>query len=243
MKLTILLIDDDLWSSKRLLKLFNNYFLDITVISDLKYTNTTNENIQEVQIDILLFNIDIGPKELKFILKDIYPSKPYIILIYNTPIYTFSPTNFEITSYLLKPISLDELSVAINLVKNRLTKDLFYEKNNGSNSKSKFIGFTELGNIMVIQTDDILFLKSQKNETYFHLSNGQVKKSNKRIGEYEKILPPNIFIRVHRQYIVNMSHTSRIIYDKNMNILFDLSTYKVPVSFRKHKLVLNFLKI
>ena len=64
-------------------------------------------------------------------------------------------------------------------------------------------------------TKEILFLKADNNTTDFHMANDSVTTSFKTLKTYENVLPIN-FKRIHKSYIVNSSHVSRINFGKSV---------------------------
>lgn len=244
--LTVAILDEDEWSLQRLSKTLKHHFPEIKVDLYSKYTELTQQNIISKRPHLLIFNLDMGLDPLKELTDSILPLQPYIILTCNDQQQVLKLPKLEIISYLPKPIVFEDLQDAIWITKRRLEKDLIYEQNKAktqSESGGKFIGFTEMGNIQVIQINDILFLKSNGEQTYFYLTNGREKKAHKRIGKYEKVLPQNMFIRTHKQYIVNMYYVSHINTVPRLSVVLKLHNKHIPLSFRKKNELLTLINI
>lgn len=244
--LTVSILDEDEWSLKSLSKILNNHFSKITVDVHTACTKETTRIIIAKRPQLMIFNLQLGLESLKNLTEALIPYQPYIILTCNYQQNILKLPKLEIISYLLKPIVFEDLQDAIWITKRRLEKDMVYEENKAkiqSENGGKFIGFTEMGNIQVVQINDILFLKSNGEQTHFFLTNGREKKAQKRIGKYEKILPRETFIRVHKQYIVNMDHVSHINTVPRLSVVLKLNNKYIPLSFRKKNELLSFINI
>jgi len=66
-----------------------------------------------------------------------------------------------------------------------------------------------------LKTNNIIFLKADNNTTDFFLKNNRTVNAYKTLKTYEELLPNN-FLRIHKSYIVNSNHVSRINYGKSI---------------------------
>lgn len=66
-----------------------------------------------------------------------------------------------------------------------------------------------------LDTNNILYLKSDNNTTDFFMKDGSVISAFKTLKSFEKRLPKD-FIRVHQSYILNSRYVSRINYGKSI---------------------------
>lgn len=64
-----------------------------------------------------------------------------------------------------------------------------------------------------LNTDEVLFLKADNNTTDFYMSDGSIVNSFKTLKTYENTLPKE-FLRIHKSYIINRNHVSRIQFGK-----------------------------
>ena len=82
-----------------------------------------------------------------------------------------------------------------------------------------------------IYCDDIVFFESNAHSLLIHLKNGQTHKTRKTMSELLDILNSNNFVRVHRAYVVNLSHIFQI---SQLSLKMHYYEHSVPVS-RSHK--------
>lgn len=95
-----------------------------------------------------------------------------------------------------------------------LRKSMMRFKKESNENCTKTICLQSYKDYHYINTDTILYLKSDNNTTDFFLQDGRIISAYKTLKIFEESLPDN-FIRVHQSYIVNVNHVSRINYGKS----------------------------
>ncbi len=80
-----------------------------------------------------------------------------------------------------------------------------------------------------LNTNDILYLKSDNNATDFFMRDGNVISAFKTLKSFEQQLPES-FIRIHQSYILNSRYVSRINYGKGMCTLRNERRDELPFS-------------
>nr|WP_299167308.1 LytTR family DNA-binding domain-containing protein [uncultured Allomuricauda sp.] len=80
-----------------------------------------------------------------------------------------------------------------------------------------------------LDTNDILYLKSDNNATDFFMRDGNVVSAFKTLKSFEEKLPES-FIRIHQSYILNSRYVSRINYGKSICTLRNENEQELPFS-------------
>ena len=91
-----------------------------------------------------------------------------------------------------------------------------------------------------LDTNDILYLKSDNNATDFYMYNGKNITAFKTLKSFEDILPEN-FVRIHQSYILNSNYISRINYGKGLCTLYYGKEEEIPFS-KSYKSKIDLLK-
>ncbi|MGK0324948.1 MAG: DNA-binding LytR/AlgR family response regulator [Polaribacter sp.] len=107
--------------------------------------------------------------------------------------------------YILKPFNHFELKKTL----------LRFEKNQPESSSICLKSFTEY---IFLSAKDILFLKADNNTTDFHLKDGSIVMCCQTLKSFEKTLP-NIFVRIHKSYMVNVTFIAKIHFSKFQCVL------------------------
>jgi DNA-binding LytR/AlgR family response regulator len=93
----------------------------------------------------------------------------------------------------------------------------------------------------LIETDQILYCKSNNSYTTFYLLNGEAITVSSSMKEIEKRLDHHNFIRPHQSYLVNVKYIKAV--QKNNACEFILKNgNRIPVSIRKRVRVIRFLE-
>lgn len=84
-----------------------------------------------------------------------------------------------------------------------------------------------------INLGDIMFIRADKKHIII-VTTLKCYSSYLSIGEVEKVLPINLFCRIHRSYIISLSHT-----DAFDNELAYLGKYKIPIAEQYRNVLRN----
>jgi len=182
-----------------------NDFEDFTCIGVTdNYKNSMTTILKEAP-NLIFFNIDNAIDEpFHFIneLNSYSDDFPSFIAISSSKDKAYKAIKSGFDDLLLCPLSALEIRKSVMV---------FQKKNRRKNKKS--ICLKSYKDYQYLQTDEILFLKADNNTTDFHMNDGTIISAFKTLKSYEEILPKNFF-RVHKSYILNKNHVSRIQYGK-----------------------------
>jgi len=153
--------------------------------------------------------------------------------------YALKALKIGAIDYILKPVDVEELQVALK----KVTKLSFAEqkqqlnlaKQVWTNDESKLI-LSLHDSFQVIDLRELLFCESDKGYTTFYCSDNKKYVVSKTIKEFEERLFKNNFIRPHQSFIVNLDYINK--YDKS-GIIHLKNGKKIPVSSRKREQFLN----
>lgn len=145
--------------------------------------------------------------------------------------------------YLLKPVDIEDLQVALQKVAKlsvvEQQKQINTVKQVLNNNNSQLI-LSLQDSYQVINLNELLFCESDKGYTTFYCTDNKKYVVSKTLKEFEEPLIKANFIRTHRSFMVNLKFIDK--YDKSGEI--HLTNGKtIPVSFRKKESFLEaFLK-
>ncbi len=224
-----IIVDDDLTSIKSLQKVcekLDNVSIIKTFqkgIEALKYLKTNPTDLVFLDVEMPgLTGIDII-STIDYL--------PNIIITSSESKYAVDAFEYDVKDYLLKPVSKERLEKALT----KLSVSNEEEKAEQNNSTSLFVkvdsGLIQLdfAEILWIEANgDYLSIKT-KSKT--HIINSTLKKILNR-------LPENIFFKVHRSYIVNLSHCKKI---EDHYIIFDKKS--IPVSRQQWPVFLDKINV
>lgn len=124
--------------------------------------------------------------------------------------YSLRALNQSAAYYLLKPLSIEELIIAVNKVQQQLQNQQFFDRNSiilenfkeSKPEKQQVILPTNDG-FEVVKIEDIVRLKGNDNFTDVHLKDGSKRMVCRFLKHFTDILPFP-FIRVHKSHVINI---------------------------------------
>lgn len=130
--------------------------------------------------------------------------------------YAIKAIKFHALDYLLKPIDIDELRVAVENVKKALQEDRKVDNRYGEMLQSRKENTGKLAlpikdGIVYLSISEIVRVESDGAYSIFYTDCGKKHLSSKNLGEYEEILPAYGFFRVHRSHIINVKKVKKFI--------------------------------
>lgn len=131
--------------------------------------------------------------------------------------------------YLQKPLEREKLLRIFERYQEKNTHKKYLKLANTSQSKRT-----------LIKLENVMFCKADDNYSEIYTTDKNKHILSKTLGDLEKKLPQQLFQRVHRSYIVNMSHVLHFEKDKNLLVITqsnDTEAVKIPVSTKYKKVV------
>jgi DNA-binding LytR/AlgR family response regulator len=130
-------------------------------------------------------------------------NKPKVIITSAYRDYAIEAFDLDVIDYLLKPFSFERFLKAVSKVSNDTS-------GNGTNQPVQKPFATERSFFFVkgnkqlqkIYVDEIVYIESQRDYLKFKLMGEQDIVTRQTIGYYEQFLPAQLFIRIHRSFIV-----------------------------------------
>ncbi|MBQ4912814.1 response regulator transcription factor [Maribacter sp. MMG018] len=145
--------------------------------------------------------------------------------------------------YLLKPVDVEELDLALKKIK---TLPITEQKEQINTAKKVWyqddatLVLSLSDSFQVINLQELLYCESDKGYTTFYLANNKKYVASKPLKEYEEKLEKVNFTRPHQSFMVNLKFIDK--YDKS-GVIYLKNGQKIPVSSRKKEaFVTTFLK-
>ncbi len=172
--------------------------------------------IQQYQPDLIFLDIQM-PKITGFELLEVLDNPPDIIFSTAYDQYAIKAFDMNAVDYLLKPYSRKRFSKALDKVRERISKQevksnkyqTLVESVNEQKENLDRIVVKSGTKIQVIDLKDICYLEADDDYVLIHTANDKFMK-NGTLKYYESTLPQDLFIRVHRSAIVNITEIDRL---------------------------------
>lgn len=146
-------------------------------------------------IDLVFLDIEMpGQHGISFLKEAIV--KPNIIIITAHPQFAVEGFNLNVIDYLLKPVSYDRFLKAVNKVRQTADDEQSLFLKNGTMHEKVLM--TEIDYIEAKGNYLLVHMQSKSIMTYLSMKKA------------EELLPPAMFLKIHKSYIVNINKITRI---------------------------------
>lgn len=203
MKLKVAIIDDEIHCIETLAYDLRELHGDkIDIIFTAKDSVEGTKQLGKTRPDLLFLDIEM-PRLNGFDVLDLIDGTPTKVIFTTAHSeYAIRAVGLKAAAYLLKPIQPDELREALD----RVYKTFSPSQNLTLKSKLP-VPYTD--GIQLIAHSDILYCRSNGNYTEFFLTTNEKIVASKTLKHFGELLPRDQFVRIHKSYIVNLSHLKR----------------------------------
>lgn len=193
--------------------------------------------LQNNPINLLFLDIKMPQMSGMELLRAI-ASKPKVIITSAYRYYATDAFELDVVDYLLKPYSFERFLKALGKAMNESAAALNALPLPPALPQEKRYIFVK-GNkqLQKIYIDDILYIESQRDYLKFKIAHQPDVVTRQTIGYYEQFLPAQIFLRIHRSFIVSINKISLV----EANRLF-VDTFALPIGRNYKQHVMDCLK-
>jgi DNA-binding LytR/AlgR family response regulator len=220
---TIVVDDDQL--SRKVIEEFVNRTETLTLVNSFSNAVDAINELQQQKEEIDLIFLDVEMPEMTGIefLRSLQ-SAPHVIIISAKEKYALEAFEYDVTDYILKPISYSRFFKAVSKVFKRAQ----LQKENSSFSETSDEIFIKKNSVFVrLKYNDILFVEALENYVIVTTFNERFTIHFTMKAILNK-LPSNKFKRVHRSFIVNIN-TIKGIEDNNVIIEVEEGKKLIPI--------------
>jgi two-component system LytT family response regulator len=235
-----LVVDDEALARKRLVRLLGEY-ADIEIAGEAENGSDALLKIEASRPDLLLLDVQMPDLDGFEVLRAL-EERDLSLTIFVTAYDQYAIQAFEVNAidYLLKPVTRKRLDQAMARTREKLaTKDLGADRlskmlNSGGGQSGSYLRRLPVrtqNRILIINIDEITSLHIDRGLVYVTTSDGERATKYTSFGQFQDQLDPAVFMRVHRQSIVNLNAIREITaYDNNTARLILTSGHEVIVS-------------
>jgi len=238
-----LIVEDKAYVRKALLNLLELIETDVEVVGECESVKDAVVVANACKPELIFLDINLLDGTAFDFLEQTESLNFKVIFITAYEEYALRALKIGAVDYLLKPVDIEELQVALHKVKDlpvaEQKQQIDRAKAVWNNENSKLI-LSLHDSFQVVDLNELMFCESDKGYTSFHCSNGEKYVASKILKEFEERLSKANFTRPHQSYMVNLKFIDK--YDKS-GVIYLKNGNKIPVSARKKDAFLTaFLK-
>jgi len=242
--MTVIIIDDEAKGRLALRQKLKNYCPNVNILAEAADGIEALAAIEKYHPQLIFLDIEM-PKMNGFEMLNNIEEKDFQI-IFTTAYdqYAIKAIKYAAFDYLLKPVDIEELKIAIlragNAEPQKTKKQIELLQQNIQHPKKQLnkLAIPTLEGLLFFDINDIIHLEANSNYTFIHFSDKTKITASKTLKEFEDILPEDIFFRTHHSHLINLNFIKRYIKGDGGQIELQNGNY-VDVSRRKKE---EFLK-
>ena len=202
--------------------------------------------IMEQRADVVFLDIEMPQLNGFQVLEAVSDIQFSLVFVTAYDKFAVKAFRYSAVDYLLKPIDTRELIQAVERVekdRNTSSEQVHHLKQQLSNREKSFpdrIALPYQNGVAFVDMKEVVYCEADNNHTKFYLSAGQYHLATKSLRDIQELLEERGFLRVHRQYLINLSHISKFVKGEGSYLV--MSNQKtIPVSrMQKDRLLEQF---
>lgn len=227
-----ILIEDESYIRKGLANLIETIDKGLVVIGECGSVKEAVTVVKACKPDLVFLDINLPDGNAFDFLAQTEGMGFKVIFVTAYDEYALQALKLGAIDYILKPVDIEELEIAIDKV---INASLGSQQEGILKAKEQFGGerlvISLQDGYQVINFDELKYCKSDKGYTTFYLANNKSVIASKPLKYFLDKLPASKFVRTHQSCLVNLDYVER--YDKNGGEVILKDNQKIPVSIRK----------
>ncbi|MEO9021451.1 MAG: LytTR family DNA-binding domain-containing protein [Ginsengibacter sp.] len=243
------IIDDEQNNIDNLRILLQEYCQGIIICATALNATEGEKIIALHQPEIIFLDIQMPGQNGFDLLKSLPTHNFEVIFVTAYDQYGIQAVKFSAVDYLLKPVVIDELKLAVKKATDRILnkkqnlklENLISVLQKEHHKEDHRIAISTQKETRFVNTQSIIRCESSNNYTTFYLENGEKLLVSKPIYEYEEILSDYGFIRCHQSHLINKKFIRSLVKQDGGYLLLSDQT-QLPISKNQRELIRKVLE-
>lgn len=205
-----IIIDDEQHCIDDLTALIGKHAPSVSIIGAFRTVSSGLDGIRMLAPDVVFLDVAIGEQTGFDLLQQVGRVDFDIIFTTAYDQYAVQAFRFSALDYLLKPIAGDDLKRAVErLDKKAAGQELSRKLENllhNMEDPNKRIGVPVASGLVFLQVSDIIRCESSSNYTLLFTADKQKLIVSRTLKEFETLLAPYRFFRVHHSHLINLRY-------------------------------------
>ena len=214
--LKAVMIDDDESNLSSLTEKLNKHCPQVEIIARCSNAAEGIQAIDGLKPDMVFLDIEMPVMNGFVMLQQLSYRDFELIFVTAYDHYAIKAIRYSALDYLVKPVEIEELKSAVNKVtvnhsrKDRgLQLELLLEYLD--KKRPRRITIPTSDGLQFIDLENIVYLEASNNYTNVYLANQQKYLVTRTLKDFEQILPPETFLRIHHSTIINRDFIEKYI--------------------------------
>lgn len=254
MNLRAYIVDDERLARENLKMLLESFCPDVEVIGEASNIRDAEEGIRECLPDFIFLDIRMPSDAEGFqLIENIRDLNILVVFVTAFKDFAIKAFNANASYYVLKPIDIEELQLAIQKVME--AKQIFDEDESNfdvyqetlkelsdalkNNKYSGRFAISHTKGLKIVEEKNVIYFEAQGNCTMLYFNDGSKYLDTRTLKTYESIVDGNSFFRIHKSYLVNMNYMVEYLHSDGHYVVL---TNKVELPVARNR-VSDFVKV
>jgi len=235
--ISTIIIEDEPLSIKHIAGIISRFCPMLEIRGTADSVTEAFEQIHLLKPELVFLDIELAGQNSLELLDRLNHSEFELILVTAHDQYGIQAVKHNAADYVLKPIDKMEFLNAVEKAVKRIQIKKLAGSAAALSDYQKFpsgrLTLPSMDGLLFVDIDKIAYCESEGRYTRFVLAEGakQILVS-KNLGEFETILPPDRFVRIHHHSIVNIGHIEKYVKGRGGYVIMK-DGKQLSVSFRK----------
>ena len=206
-----IIVEDEAQNRENLVRLLAAYCSQVEIVAQCASVTEARQAIIECYPDLLFLDIEMPGGDGFSLLESLPDTHFEVIFVTAYDNYAIQAIRFSALDYILKPIDPAELRNAVEKASQKIAREeenlrmLNLLQNARNESSNKTIALSLAESIEFVPVQSIIRCESDSNYTTFFLKSGEQLIASRTLKEFDELLSPHGFLRVHQSHLVNIN--------------------------------------
>jgi two-component system, LytTR family, response regulator len=215
--LNCIIVDDEHKSRESLRALIERFCEGVNVSETCQNSTEAIDAIQRHRPDLVFLDVQLQ-KETGFdIIEKLERVDFEIVFTTAYSEYAIKAFKFSAIDYLLKPIDISDLRMAVEKVRKKMVGNMSarmeqltqtLKRNSPKNMK---LAIPSSDGLVFVKVDTIIYCEASGNYTNIYMEDNKKHIVSRTLKEYEDLLDDQDFFRIHNSYLINLNSVKRYI--------------------------------
>lgn len=243
--LNVVIIEDEIHSRETLKTLLTEFCEDVNVMGMTGSMEEAVGLINQLQPELVFLDIELQTGTGFDVLNRVDQRNFEVIFTTAFEHYAIKAIKFSSIDYLLKPIDLDELHLALKKARQKKDQllttrqlDLLLKNIGNKTDQKRKICLSTADGLEFIQVNNIMYCEANGSYTNFHIKPDIRLVVSKNLKEYEQMLVDYDFMRVHNSFLINLHEVKKFVKSEGGYILMNNDS-QISISPSKREVFLR----
>lgn len=229
--LRVVIVDDEPDAVKLLQMQVEQHCSQVTVVGSFTSSTAALKGIKELQPHLLFLDVEMPVLNGFELLEQLYPQTFSIVFVTAYNQFALKAFKFNALDFIVKPVDTQELIQAIARAERQVkpTTDQLTELRKSLRGEPiTKIAIPGQSGVTFINLNDIVYAEASNNYSKIIVTDGRNFLISKTLKDVQEVLEEEHFLRVHRQYIINLNHVKQL--NRNEGLLTMDNGEAIPIA-------------